>query len=239
MDPSPPPSDQNELVSVPYADVDSPLASANQLWLHRTYLGIGGLALADVIVMAQAAGRILNLVAARTANRPMGQLFNWIWHLQDVAYAVEWFSALYLLALARYSGEGEDPFRKPRRLLLSFGGAWVIIRFIPLTMLPSPSWRVVGIIAEIVQILAAVTLFLYLMKIAELGNHASLKMHLPLALVLVILTHVLWAITGDRLDSEDLRLLMMLGTAGYLLYLMLKMRAMLAKLTFKNSPPEL
>ena len=42
----------------------------------------------------------------------------------------------------------------------------------------------------------------------------------------------------NETETEDLRLLMMLGTAGYLLYLMLKMRAMLAKLTFTNSQPE-
>jgi len=244
MDPALPPTDQpphnqNALVEVSYAEVHSPLASANQLWLHRTYLGISGLALADVIVMAQAAGMILQLVAAGAGNRPLGRLFDWIWHLQDVAYAIEWFSALYLLALARYSAEGEDPFRMPRRLLLSFGGGWVIIRFIPLGMLPTPLWRGVGVIAEIAQIVAVVTLFLYLMKIAELGNHAFLKIHLPLLLVLMILWHILSAITGNRLDSEDMRLLMMLGTAAYGFYLMLKMRAMLAKLTFTNSPPEL
>jgi hypothetical protein len=237
MDSTLPPTDQTIPPPLPYAKIYGPLASANQLWLHRTYVGIGGLALAQIIVIVQAGGMILNLVAARGDNRPLMELFTWTLHLEEVAYSVRWFSALYLLALAHYSGE-EDPFRLLRKLLLSVGGAFLIIRFIPMMMLPIYLARAVPIAAEVMEIAAIVTLFLYLMKIAELANHAFLKMHLPIALVLIILRHGLAAILGDRINGEDLRLLMMLASAAYWFYLMLQMRAMLAKLTFTSSTPE-
>jgi len=180
---------------------------------------------------------ILNLVAARGDNRPLIELFTWTMHLQKVSYSIRWFSALYLLAQAQYPGE-VDPFRLLRKVLLWVGGAFLVIGFIPLMFVPVYLMRAVPIATEVMEMAAIVVLFLYLMKIAELANDAFLRMHLPIALVLIILRHGMAAILGDRIYGEDLRLLLMLAAAGYWLYLMLKMRAMLAKLTFTNSQPE-
>src|SRR5881394_4239860 len=111
MDPSPLPTEENAIGAGSDAPIENTLASADRFWLHRTLLGVSGLAIAQLITMAGAAGALLNLIAMGAENRTLERLLGWIWHLQDVAYAVQWFSALYLLALAPYSREGEDPYR--------------------------------------------------------------------------------------------------------------------------------
>lgn len=231
MDPSPPPLPDDVVASATTAE--NTLASAGPFWLHRSWLGINGLIISQAVLIACAVGTFIDYASIRHEIRPVGRLLNWIWHLHDVSYAIQWLSALYLLALAPFSGKLEDPFRTSRKALLYLGAAWVVVRFVPMMLLPAGVLRFVGGFAEIMQLAAIAALFLYLMKIAEQANDALLKLHLPLAMVLVCLTHAFDSIMRFRMslfEAENLRLALMIAGAAYWIYLMLRMRLIVASL---------
>jgi len=208
------------------------LRGLNPLWLHRTFLGTTGIAVAQALIILENVGSYLTFVAFRTHNLEFEPLFHWMGRLYDVSFAIQWFSALYLLASPRAAADERDSFSLHRRALLYAGCAWVFMRSVPGAMFSGELARLMGNIALMVGIGASVTLFLYLMKIAEQSGDAFLKRNLPLALTLTILSESFYVIVRIRLQfrqAEDVRQMMSIAAAVYFLSLLWRLRKLVGE----------
>ncbi|SRR6266568_6967300 len=222
-------------LQISYASFSSGLRNANLLWLHRISLGITGILTAHVLFVIDAGTKLLN-VLARGAF--LSYFHNWWTQIVEVAFAIEWFSVVYLIASARDDPEDQQRRISPRRLLLVFGGGWVVAYLLfRIGHLIPPFVNIRWIIVALMQIAAMVALFHYMNHLARRIGDPFLRRHLPLAMTLTIISVGFGFILGlnsmyrtssnwDR--TQDVRYLMALAASGYFLYVLIRLRKSLA-----------
>src|SRR5437762_474649 len=126
MDPQP---TQPAPPDLSYASLSIPLLPDNPLWLHRLFLGITGLAIAQALSLLQLIIFMIVFLADR-GEKPAGWLIYWLPQSGSIDTAVYWFSAVYLIGAAPITDTSRQ-FSATRTILLWFGCAYLLSRCIP------------------------------------------------------------------------------------------------------------
>lgn len=230
-------------LALSYASFSSGLSETNPLWLHRIYLGITGIAVAQSVFAFQSATLLLAILS-RSEDM---QFFFLSWSkFYGIGYAIQWFSALFLLA-ARENHDDHESTMSPRRLLLWVGGTSVVLGLIG-PLIP-PIIRMPGFLSHLVTLVdvaAVICLFLYVLRLAQRDGHPLVKRHLPIAVTLLIVNVALQFLLpfGSGFGSgfrriDDVTSLINTAVAVYLVYVLLQMRRSIGSLLTgaKADPP--
>jgi hypothetical protein len=236
MDPPPLPTTQPPLpegdLEIPYAIADAEIRHADPLWLHRVFLGITGIVIAEALFVLKATVMLLGSISRSTAIS-----FDFLWsRLSEGAFAIEWFSALYLLAAHEPIGAHDEARRRrgeeaasPRRLLLFIGGASVILRFLPLHFLGirRSANPFVDTLFSLVYVAGISVLLLYILRLAQRTGDPFLRRHTPAAVMLLFINYGMdfaMSIRGTFAGANDVIQLFGLVANAYLFYVLLRMR---------------
>jgi hypothetical protein len=163
--------------------------------------------------------------------------FDYLWtRLNEVAYAIEWFSALYLLATHEVISAHDEGRRRrgedatsPRRLLLYVGSASVIFHYAPLHFLGirRSSNMFIDSLFSLVYVAGISVLLLYILRLAQRTGDPFLRRHTPAAVMLVFINFALqfgFSIRGSIAGATDVMLLLNVVSYAYLCYVLLHLR---------------
>jgi len=221
--PTPSPAASDEVLEIPYALADAEIRDADPLWLHRVFLGTTGIAAAMAMFVVIGTFRLIGNI-----SRSPTFAFDYTWsRLGEVAYGMEWFSALYLLASHEVIG-GHDEGRR-RRLLLYIGSAAVILHYAPLHLLSirRSSNVFVDSLLSLISVAGASVLLLYILRLAQRTGDPFLRRHTPAAVMLVFINFALefgFSIRGSFVGANDVTMLLNVVSHAYLCYVLLHMR---------------
>jgi hypothetical protein len=195
---------------IPYATFISGLANANPLWVHRIYLGISGILLAQLMLAIHRVLQLAILIAI-----PDYPTFFW----------------------TRFE---EEPWSAPRKLLLWVGAASVVMHlarpfldFVSRGPVFSPSQLLFHLV-WIIDLAGVIVLFLYILRLGQRAGDPVLTRHLPLVATLVIVNGALFVIVRlrelplGRLQGATVAVLVQTAVAVYAVWILNVMRRSLA-----------
>src|SRR5262245_33962671 len=102
-----PVENQTSIQPLPYL-VSPPLADANPYWVHRLYLGLTGIAFGEAIDLAQLVFPLLLYFAERAQLAVGEKLIYFLPQVNQISFAITWFSAVYLLAAPEPKSPPDD-----------------------------------------------------------------------------------------------------------------------------------
>jgi len=212
----------------------SKLATASPYWLHRTFLGLTGIAIAQWMMLADGALMLLIYFSTGGRTRANEELLRFNSNMSYFAFTILWFSAIYLLAAPEDKNQEPDQaLALARKLLIYVCCVSLLPTFYPslmFTMAPG-MWFWLNRSLPILNLAALVVLFFYLWKLADSANDPYLRRHLPSALaVLIFSTGFAQAVQYKLLRADDLRLVLNILAAAYFLHVVLRMRKAFANM---------
>ena len=237
MDPIEPPAlSKSPEESASQTALESDPAALDGHWLHRTFLGLSGVAIAQALLLFQEAATLLLLFSTRAGATAAENVFKWMPHVDQIAMAILWFSALYLLAAPGRFFEGTS-LSTPRKLLLIFAGGSLVARAFPWLVFPSRSQQYLSSILPVLHLAAMGALLYYLFKFAQRVGDEYARRHVPLVFVLIVLAQGLAiSVQLDLVRAEDILLVLRIATTVYFLHLIMHMRGILGERVFTQSP---
>ena len=210
----------------------NPLSTASPYWLHRLFLGLSGIALAQWLWLGQAALMMIIYFLQRTRLSEEDRLIYFIPNVNYVSFSVLWFSAIYLLAAPESKrDQAEEGIFSARILVIYLGCATALLIFFPSTIYPLRSTKWMAALLPILNLAANLALLLYLFKLADRAQDAQLKKQVPLALAVMLLSNVFSiADQFEFVKAEDVRLVLSVAATIYLLYVVLRLRKIFANI---------
>jgi hypothetical protein len=213
---------------------NSALAAASPYWLHRAFLGLTGIAIAQWMVLADGALTLLIYFRNGGRTRANEELLRFNSNMSYFAFTILWFSAIYLLAAPEdKTDQPNQALALARKLLIYVGCGSVLITFFPslMYMTDLPIWTWSRHFLPILNAAALVALLFYLWKLADSANDPYLKRHLPAALAVLIASNgFAEAVKYKLVRADDLRLILNILAAAYFLHVVLRMRKIFANM---------
>jgi hypothetical protein len=210
----------------------STFASASPYWRHRTFLGLTGIAIAQWMMLADAALMLLIYFSTGGRTRSNEELLRLNSNMNYFAFSTLWFSAIYLLAAPEDKNhELDQALALARKLIIYVGGALVVLTFYPALMFTTVPgiWFWLNRSLPVLNLAALVALFFYLWKLAGSANDSYLRRHLPSALVVLIFNiGFAQAVQYKLLRADDLRIILNILAAAYFLHVILRVRKLFA-----------
>jgi hypothetical protein len=209
--------------------VSDPLADANPYWVQRLYLGLTGMALGQVLDMGQLALGMLLFLADRTKFAGLSLVFL-LPQVNTISFAIFWFSAVYLFAAREPKGPvDEENVASVRKLVIYLGCGVVLLACYPYAMSPVRTMAWFGTVLPILHLAAKIAVLVYLFRLADRAHDSSIKKHVPVILMLVLLSSVLSMASSYRWTrAEDVSVMLSIAAEAYFLFAVLQLRKLFA-----------
>jgi hypothetical protein len=208
----------------------STLPAASPFWLHRVYLGLTGIAIAQWLALAQTALFIIIYFAQRAHLDDEMRLVHFLPSVNYLSFALLWFSAIYLVAAPETrTAAAREPMVSPRKLVIYLGCATALLTFFPSAIYPVRSMLWMSLALAGIGIAAILAFLVYLLKLAERAGDAYLKKHIPIALAVTLVSNAFSiAQQLEFAKADDLRIVLNIGAIVYLLHIVTRLRRLFA-----------
>ncbi len=240
----------NPAPEIAYAAVNAELSRSEPLWLYRMFLGITGVLIAETLFVFESGMKASILLSGPEVNL----FLDYFWYTGGVvATAIEWFSALYLLAAPENPDERRARWTSPRKLLLITGSAWAVFYLMVPFLDRVETWaRFLWFASTALHIAATVVLIYFLMRLSARTGDAFFARHFPLVLTLTLASLGLSLLIGisNYYDvpralrrAGNLEQVLSAAASAYFAYLLIHLRRQISAFLWpppaqKESPAE-